>query len=725
MSTDRLRSYRFSSKAQWSSCLSAQVAGNRGHEREQLRPFPPFVQQATLYNSPGAHTPVVTAAGEIFWCDDESRVHWLESHEAQEETFLAPLAIGCASRVVPTLSGLWVLGRPFEFLQKYDTRSFTRLLTATLPDARLVDIADGGRDSILVLVEREARVLAIRVDRTGHEMETVEFVGLSHVKAFTFLRQAKRFVLLTADPHSRLTWFSADGGQVLFSVAVPALHPCFAPIEILNPIPRPILGSDSNERVFLAGQDGNQFGGGTFVLSLDADGGVLGDVPVDPLDTPVTGLVATRERLYVTGRRGLLRFDAAAVVPEGVGPVHGTLITPMLHSPDREDHRRWLRIEATANLPEGSTIELSYAATDDVETRDRLKAIAANNSLTAGQRIRMLLNEPDVWRGRTVFHGTTSDGVTTDTTFSAKLFDLQEPYMWVCLTLTAAAGARLPVLSELSVLYPGRTLMEQLPAIYQRDEAKPDNLSRGLVGVLEATTQGLDAKIGSLGRQIHPSTAPESWLDFLARWLGVPWDDGLRLEHKRAIVMQAAELTKWRGTRRGLELLLECLMPGMPRRFRVTDATADVGFAVVGGDGGYGGSSLPAMLGGRTRWRTELGVQSVLGSMRLPCSGQRDDGVSHLAGRVRVEVAAIALERNAWESWLPALIGEMIPITARVEVHWVSAQALVSNRLDGTLVLGSAPVAHLDTDAITGLAHLPESGIRLSASGPSMSTPLQ
>lgn len=724
MSTDQ-RSYRFFSRAQWDACLFAQVIRDHDREREGegLRPFPPFVRQAIVYESNGGHAPVVTRGGEVFWCDNDSRLHWLSSAGAQEEIFLAPSVINRAARVVPTVSGLWVVERSSNSLQKYEIHSFARLVTRTIPDADLIDIADDGRDSLLVLGRRDGWLVSLRIDRVGREQETVEFSGLTDAVAFTYLRHAKRFVLLTADPHARLYWFPAQGGQEIFSLPVSAAHPCFAPIKADKVAPSQALGSDSRERVFLTGQD-EHGGGNTYVLLFDADGAFLGDIPIDPLDTPVTGLVAGRERLYVTGRRGLLRFDTAQAVPQGVGPVRCTLITPMLHSPDREDQRRWLRIEATATLPEGSTIELTYAATDKVEVCDRLTAIAADESISAAQRISMLLNEPDVWRSRTVFQGTGTDGMATDTVFSAKLFDVRVPYLWVCIAMTAAAGARMPVLSELVVLYPGRTLMEQLPTIYQREESKADSFLRGLVGVLETTTQGLDTKIGSMGRQIHPSTAPEPWLDFIARWLGVPWDDGLALEQKRAIVVRGAELTKWRGTKNGLELLLQCLMPAMPRRFRVIDATADFGFTVVGGDG-CTGSRLPAMLGGRTCWSAELGLQSVLGSMRLPCGGQREDGVWHLAGHVRLDIATTALERKAWESWLPALIGEMIPVTARVEIRWVSAQALLSQRLDGTMVLESAPQAHLDTDAITGLARLPETGIRLSASGPSMSTPLQ
>jgi len=734
MSADQIRNYRFFSRAQWDACLLAQVARDRAPSHDRLQPFSPFARQATLYESHGGHTPVVTRAGEIFWCDDDSRLHWLSSAEAQDEIFLAPSAISGATRVVPTWSGLWVGGRSSNALQKYEIHSFARLLTVSLPNVQLIDIASDGRDALLVLGRRDGRLVSLCIDRVGGEQETVEFSGLTDAVAFTYLRHAKRFVLLTADPrksndnsghnsHPRLHWFSIQGGTALFSMSVSAAHPCFEPMKNEGPLPRQALGSDSRERVLLAGQD-EHGGGNTYVLLFGADGAFLGDIPIDPLDAPVTGLVGTRERIYVTGRRGLLRFDATRTVPEGVEPVRCTLITPMLHSPDREDQRRWLRIEATATLPEGSTIELSYAATDNVEIRDRLMTIAANESLTTAQRMSQLLNEPDVWQNPTVFQGAGMDSTVTDTMFSAKLFDVRTPYLWVCITMTAAAGARMPVLSELAVLYPGRTLMEHLPAIYQREESNAGSFLRGLVGALETTTQGLDAKIAAIGRQIHPSTAPERWLDFTARWLGVPWDDGLRSEQKRAIVMRAAELAKWRGTRTGLELLLDCLMPGAPRRFRIIDATADFGFAVVGGDVCVG-SVLPAILGGRTRWTTDLGSDSRLGHMRLPCKGQREDGVRHLVGRVQVDIVATASERKTWEPWLPALVKEMVPVTARVELRWVSAQALWTNRLDGTMVLASAPVAHLDTDAITGVARLPDGGIRLSASGLNLSTTLQ
>jgi len=242
--------------------------------------------------------------------------------------------------------------------------------------------------------------------------------------------------------------------------------------------------------------------------------------------------------------------------------------------------------------------------------------------------------------------------------------------------------------------------------------------------VLESTTQGIDARIAAIAGHVHPSTATGPWLDFIARWLGLPWDDALDNEQKKRIVASASELARGRGTRAGLDALLECLLPGTPRRFRVTDATADFGFATVGGEDSRGGT-LPALLAGRTQWSAELDSSAVLGGMRLPCAAQIDDGAREIAGRIRVEVAATGEERRVWEPWLSALINEMVPLTARVQLRWVSAQALRGARLDGSLVLEAAPTPHLGSNAVTGVARLPERGSRITATGADIGTRLQ
>jgi len=706
MTAGKLKSYRFATEAQWSKCIFVQTDRESFLKGEGIRPFAPFAPAATVFDSPGGYAPVVTRLREILWRDSRCALHRLTpGDDDRPETTMVAHAIACADRLVSTRRGLWAKGDRTDSLERYEDETLTRLLIARIPDARIIDIASDGHNSVWALIERDGEFFAVQVDRHGNNGRTINFKGISDAEAFVFLQRYSRFVVLTGGEHQKLHWFDAEGGAATFGLTVAAMRTCFK---------AHVIGSDGRDRVFLGGADDHGLGP-AYVLILDADGNSIGDVALAAEDGPATGITASRDQLLVTSRRGLLRFTKADVVPEGSEHSQCMIVTPALFSADREDRRRWLRVEATGSFPEGSTLEISWAATDDPPAPP--SAIFKDNSTSDSQAARKILNENYSQRERTVFQGAADTKRKNEKqTYSVGLFDVTERYLRVCITLTAGAGARLPVLSELNVLYPGRTLMENLPAIYQREESQANSFLRRLVGVLETTTQDIDKRIASMGSQIYPATAQEPWLDFIARWLGVPWDDGLPLEQKRAIVMRAPDLTKTRGTRAGLEALLEALIPGEPPQYRVTDATADNGFAVVGG-ASCEGSKLPAMLGGYTRWRPELGLGAVLGYMRLPCADQLDDGAWQLAGTVEVEVAATAEQRAAWKPWLRALIEQMIPLTGRLKFRWVTAQSLRGDRLDGTLKLEDPPEPHLGTDAITGLARLPEQALRLSACG--------
>lgn len=719
MTAHSQRSYRFSTPTQWGACLFDRVDREALAAHEDIRPIAPYEQIAQLYATRGAHAPVVTRAGEMLWHDDAGCLHRLMDCSDAPEVHPGPYAVAHASRVVSTSNGLWVVGRSQTTLERYEEDTLARLSVVNIADARVIDLASDGYDLLFALVERAGAVQALRVDCAGRVVETVSFDGISEAKAFVFLRRSKRFVVL-ADACPRLYWFPREGGKALTSIVIGAMHPCFSASA---------LGGDGRGGVFLAGTDGATLGGKPFVLIFDGDGAPMGEIPLDERDAPTTGVAGTRDSLLVTGPRGLLRYLVAKGVPDGTAEIRCSLITPMLHSPDLEDARRWLRIEATAQLSDGASLEISYASTDDPVVRKRLTAVADDNAIPAGHRLQKLLREPGIWRTPIAFHGSKAppsneSAVPQSAALSAPLFDVYEPYVWVCITLSATAGGSLPALSQLAVLYPGQSLMENLPAIYRGAEAQPGSFLRSLVGVLESTTQGLDARIASLASHVHPATSTGPWLDFSARWLGLPWDDALSEDQKRCIVAHGSDLARGRGTRAGLETLLDCLLPGTPRRFRVIDSTADMGFATVGGQA-YPGSALPAILGGRTQWSTELDSTAVLGRMRLPCAGQVDDGVRHLTGFVRVDIAASGEERHAWEPWLPALINEMVPLTARVQLRWVSAQAPRSARLDGSFVLQPTPTPHLGSDAVTGVARLPERGSRITSTGADIGTRLQ
>ena len=355
MSTNQLRTYRFATRAQWDKCLFVQADRESATAGDVVRPFAPYDRPAALYESPGAYAPVVTRAGEILWLDDEGALHRLSPCNDAPESVKPPCAIVSASRIVATSSGLWVIARTPKLkrdsIELYEGDSFTRLLTIDLPNVQGVDITSDSRDLVFVLVEENNVWKSLAFDRAGHLRQSIEFQGLSHAEAFVFLKRSRRFVVLTGGPQPKLEWYAiTDKHQAAQNIAtkvlsrvVGGMRPCFS---------AHVLGSDSTERVFLAGKDGEHFGQGEYIVTFDSDGNWLGDVPVDPSDASITGVAADRHSLLATGKRGLLRFTASEVVPEGASPVRCTLITPMLFSPDRPDKRRWLRIEATERLPE-------------------------------------------------------------------------------------------------------------------------------------------------------------------------------------------------------------------------------------------------------------------------------------------------------------------------------------------------------------------------------------
>jgi phage tail-like protein len=715
MSALDVRGFHFANARQWQACRFIQVDMAAARD-SRIRPLAPFARPGALQGSAGAHAPVVTGAGDVLWRDDLGYIHRDSACDNAPAIQTPPPPIVRARRIVASRDSLWAVDG-LSTVSRYEADSFTRVLAVEIAGAEIVDIASGGPDSVMVLFKRDRRWQCVRISNAGRTSQPVRFEGVSLVTAFIFLRREQRFVILAGRP-GQLYWFKATGGRAMFGIPVAAQRPCFSASA---------LGTDGRDRAFVAGVEGCDCGGAISVLIFDADGNALGDVPIDRSHGSVSGLTATRDRLLVATSAGLVTFRSAETVPDDVASARCTIITPVLRSPEQPDGRRWLRIEATADLPEGSTLELAYASTGSKEIRDRVEAILNNSGVPESRRVEQLLSEPNFWHRPTEFHGNAAPS-PFKSPLSAKLFDVKDPFVWVSATLHAAPGAHIPALSKLSVLYPGRTLMASLPAIYQAEEERPDSFLRGLVGVLEATTQTLDARIATMGSQIHPATAPEAWLDFIARWLGLPWDDGMTIAQKRAIVDHAPELAKARGTRAGLETLMRALLPDSPqsgsRRFRVTDATADFGFAIVGG-GTCPGSTLPAMLGGRTEWSAELGSRSVLGYMRLPCPGQHDDGVRELTGKVRLEIGATAVDRERWRSWLPRVVAELVPLTAHLDIRWVNPGALRSDRLDGTLTLESTPMPHLGNDALTGIARLPQRGLRLSSSGPGLSTSLR
>ncbi|NTU81479.1 MAG: phage tail protein I [Chloroflexales bacterium] len=89
--------------------------------------------------------------------------------------------------------------------------------------------------------------------------------------------------------------------------------------------------------------------------------------------------------------------------------------------------------------------------------------------------------------------------------------------------------------------------LQYLPPCYQCDDVL-NNLLLAFEGILGP----LEGMIDQLAGYFDPQLAPPALLPWLASWLDIALDEAWPEERRRALIAEAAELHRWRGTRRGL-----------------------------------------------------------------------------------------------------------------------------------------------------------------------------
>jgi phage tail-like protein len=100
-----------------------------------------------------------------------------------------------------------------------------------------------------------------------------------------------------------------------------------------------------------------------------------------------------------------------------------------------------------------------------------------------------------------------------------------------------------------------------LPAVYQDGD-----FGMRFIGALETLLDPIVAVLDALPAHFSPDYAPRDVLDLLSAWLGIELDESQTPAQRRAMLRQAAELSRRRGTRHGLELALSLAFPRLPLR---------------------------------------------------------------------------------------------------------------------------------------------------------------
>jgi phage tail-like protein len=125
--------------------------------------------------------------------------------------------------------------------------------------------------------------------------------------------------------------------------------------------------------------------------------------------------------------------------------------------------------------------------------------------------------------------------------------------------------------------YPESAYLRYLPSSLQQDP-----FLRRFLLIFEAVLAPLERLVDTLPLYTEARMTPAEFLPWLAGWVDLVLDAGWPEDRQRALIAHAAEIYRWRGTRRGLRLRLEACTGG-----RVVIQEYQDGF-VLGRESGLG-----------------------------------------------------------------------------------------------------------------------------------------
>lgn len=682
-------SYDFHSLDQWQACLQDRIVTERKAHSALLSIMQPWQAEPVTFESQVIGQPFYRSKDELLWAAQGGFVAGARS----DKNCLGPLPVDdwlVQSKCIVVSDGYLWSWKSDSIIQAHDNESFTLCHSFTLP-MRIIDVAAYVDNSVLILGINEERTVIWRLNCQGRCAVQMESLPVRNAIAFAYLSSRREVVILTGGDRPGLHWFELGSHTATQCVPVTRYSNCFTADRI---------ASMGGNEIVLVGADIEEHHGAVIV---DAEGLERQRLSWRQDWGAAIGLASDAAHLAIATRSGVLEFGKTEHVPTSLPGIDATVLTPVLRASHRSSAAPWLRADIQVHLPAGSQLNLFVLSTNDPETRAQLEAVGRDRSSTIQSRWHTFLAHPDLTSKALAFSGS-DGGDDAFVTCAVPLFDVLDEYIWVGIQLIANGGAAVPKVQRLQVYYHCPSLMDYLPAIYQRDATSPGNFLRSLIGVIETSSQALDKQIEDLGTLIAPEHANDQWLDYMASWLGVPWNQNLSTLQKRAVLDRAEELTSLRGTRLGLVALLACVM-GATNRFRIGDETADNGFAVLGG-AECRGSELPALIGGEGLDSATLDSQAILSKSYLPLQDQTTDPAASFCGRIRILLAASARERRCWEEWIEPLIAQVMPLGTSLEIHWVGPQFFDHDRLEMETSLTDLRAARLGTDAVTGLAVL-------------------
>lgn len=188
----------------------------------------------------------------------------------------------------------------------------------------------------------------------------------------------------------------------------------------------------------------------------------------------------------------------------------------------------WHRVLVDADLPEGTTLTVETATSDDLMALDLMTgAVWSAPRQTNGSPIPMTAAVPD-----------------------QLIQSAPGRYLWVRVKMTST-GQATPCFRAVRILYPRRSYLDLLPRVYRRDPEGAWFLDRFLA-LFEAVFTGIENRYERFSKEINPDAAPLSTINWLACLIDLSFDPSWSLQRRRDLVNRAMDLYAQRGTPQGI-----------------------------------------------------------------------------------------------------------------------------------------------------------------------------
>ncbi|MFS0555388.1 phage tail protein [Brevibacillus sp. 179-C9.3 HS] len=423
-----------------------------------------------------------------------------------------------------------------------------------------------GRDSLQEEIAEGTQIVILRLNRAGKVESTYVHADLK-VSETTRLREIRRrrlFRLSVADAGSTYL-FMLQSNQVFQFTAEDSRMCTLAIPEGAKPAgfavgPGPILYVGDSRSINSA-HDNTRF-----ILRFQPTGEAL---------APLTSYRGRADKLVFDSQQRLYVWDAPKNVLtmlklvsrtsslDTTGIPMGLYFSRALDSTEYETV--WHKYTMDADMPEETQLLVSTFSSDRKEH-------VINGAV---RNLDDFLLAPDVdWQ--TKLQGTAnlwSEPIINAT--DALFLSTKGRYLWLKIEWLCT-DRHSPLLKQMRIYSPRDTFLRYLPAVYQSEPASADFLERFL-SLFGTFYLELEEQIDTISRLFDPDTTPGEFVPWLASWLGAGKEDHWTEAQRRELIRRAPVLYAERGTRAGLEKMVELYTgerPMIVEYFQIRDMKA-------------------------------------------------------------------------------------------------------------------------------------------------------